>query len=292
MELAQMHPIFPNKNLFRFLYHRFFTGQLKLPGYQVLAILQIALLVPVVALCCTDAIVGAGRSATGVTLLWKNRDTSHRHNFVARAHGKKYDFTALFNAGDDALSEAWAGVNSAGFAIINSQSYNLAPDTASVADREGLVMAMALGQCATVADFEALLDSIARPMGVQANFGVADAQGNAAWFETSDWAWRRYDVESDSVDVRSNFSLSGLCGAGLGHDRYDEARRLLNDKSEISARFLTDTVSCSGPIPRKSTSAAIVVSTDGTITLRPGYPPLSAKTFIFKADEITEGLSW
>lgn len=226
-------------------------------------ILFFAIFVALEAAPCTDAIVGARRSATGVTLLWKNRDTSHRHNFVGKSRGPKYDFTALFNSDDTAMAEAWAGVNSAGFAIINSQSYNLAPDTATVADREGLVMARALGTCASVADFEALLDSLPRPLGVQSNFGVADAEGRAAWFETSDWAWRRYDVSPDSVAVRSNFSLSGLSGPGLGHDRYDEARRLLKDRPLISPGFLIDTVSLSGPIPRPSTSARIVVSTNG-----------------------------
>lgn len=256
------------------------------------------------ALGCTAAIVGAGRSTTGRPLLWKHRDTSHVQNFMARAQGARFGFTALFNAGDSTLREAWAGVNEAGFAIINTQSYNLAPDTASIADREGLVMAAALGQCAVVADFEALLDSMSRPMGVQANFGVIDSEGDAAWFETDDHGYIRFDVNADSVAIRTNFSCSGTCGAGLGRERHAAASSLLTDKALISPEALTDTVSCSFHphdgrkrftdqgqyIPRRSTSASIVISADGTMWIRPGYPPTSPGTYTVTPDSIPDEL--
>ena len=35
----------------------------------------------------------------------------------------------FFNAGDSLLHEAWTGFNEAGLAIMNTASYNLAPDT-------------------------------------------------------------------------------------------------------------------------------------------------------------------
>ncbi len=249
---------------------------------------------------CTSAIVGARRSASGRVLLWKHRDTSHTQNFVARGHGSRYDFVALFNAGDSLLREAWAGVNSAGFAVVNTQSYNLAPDTATVADREGLVMAEALGRCASLADFEALLDSLPRPMGVQANFGVMDLAGNAAWYETGDHGYRKYDVADDSLVIRTNFSCSGSCGAGLGRERYAAATALLADRSDVTPALLTDTVSCSfyphdgrrsyedrgQYIPRYSTSASVVIEQGGVMTVRPGYPPVAEATYSVTLDSI------
>ena len=89
---------------------------------------------------------------------------------------------ALFNAGDVRLREAWVGFNEAGFAVMNTASYNLAPDTARVRDREGVIMARALATCRSVADFTSMLDSAIScgTMGVQANFGVVDAYGAGA----------------------------------------------------------------------------------------------------------------
>lgn len=266
--------------------------------------LALVMAVPTGAGACTAAIVGANRSASGRPLLWKHRDSSSVENFVARSRGDRFEFTALFNAGDSAMREAWAGVNSAGFAVINTQSYNLAPDTASIADREGLVMARALGCCASVADFEALLSSLPRPMGVQANFGAIDASGAAAWFETSDHGFRRFDVCPDSVDIRTNFSCSGTCGEGLGRERYAAARALLGGAATVEPLLLTDTVSCSfwpdegraihedrgQYIPRRSTSASVVMMADGSMWVRPGYPPLSPATFTVNPGVIPEPL--
>lgn len=200
---------------------------------------------------CTSAIVGSGASASGRMLLWKHRDTGTEHSFVARVEprGDALGYVALYNGGDSLLREAWAGVNSAGFGIINTASYNLAPDTARVRDREGLVMAEALRSCRRVADFDSLLSRLERPMGVQANFGVADREGRAAWFETHDHGFTRYDLPSrDSVVVRTNYSHSGEVGDGFGYIREATARQLLApmaERREVSPTSIMDSVSCS-----------------------------------------------
>ena len=115
----------------------------------------ILLVAGIVCEACTSAIVAASRSASGRPILWKNRDTGADNNFLARVEptDSTFGFIGLFNAGDSALSEAWMGMNDAGFAIMNTASYNLAPDTAAYKDREGAVMAAALARCRTVADF-------------------------------------------------------------------------------------------------------------------------------------------
>ncbi|MDE6300298.1 MAG: hypothetical protein K2M19_01095 [Muribaculaceae bacterium] len=180
---------------------------------------------------CTAAIVPAECSASGRPMIWKHRDTGADNNFIAHVapavdgHG----YTALFNASDSLMQEAWMGFNDVGFAIINTASYNLMPDTATVRDREGFVMSQALAQCTTVDDFERLIEYDFVRRGVQANFGVIDARGGAAWFETSDNDFNRFDVR-DSVVVRTNFSYSGNMGDRLpGLVRYHSARHLLGE---------------------------------------------------------------
>lgn len=223
---------------------------LPLQGMKRLFLSVIALSVAsLISDACTSAIVAASRSATGRPILWKNRDTGADNNFLARVEptDSTFGFIGLFNAGDSTLSEAWMGMNDVGFAIMNTASYNLAPDTATFKDREGVVMAAALARCRTVADFEQLLAEWPRPMGVQANFGVIDACGGAAYFETDDYEWTRFDVADDSRGyiVRTNFSVTGRAGEGFGYIRYNAAEHLIEQATEIVPQLFVEGLSCS-----------------------------------------------
>lgn len=191
------------------------------------------------ALGCTSMIVGGSHTPDGRPLLWKHRDTGASNNFLARVEPRdgRHGYVGLFNGGDSLLAEAWMGMNDAGFAIMNTASYNLAPDTARFKDQEGAVMSLALQQCATVDDFERLLAELPKPMGVQANFGVIDARGGAAYFETDDMAWTRFDV-ADSPSgalIRSNYSVSGDEGEGMGYIRYNTAEHLIAEPLRVCA---------------------------------------------------------
>ena len=81
-------------------------------------------------------------------------------------------------------------------------------------DKEGILMSKALRTCRTVEDFARFLESYPRPMGVEANFGAIDAEGNGAFFETNNHSFKRYDLkdEPDHVLIRSNYSHSGRKG--------------------------------------------------------------------------------
>lgn len=271
--------------------------------------LTLLLLSSAEALCCTSAIVSGLATPDGRPLLWKHRDTGTEQNFIARvdAHNSsELDYVALFNAGDSLLREAWTGMNSAGFAVMNTASYNLAPDTATIKDREGLIMSLALARCRTLTDFEALLDTLPKPLGVQANFGAIDASGAGAYYETDDYHYVKYDVAEapGGVLLRTNFSCSGTCGEGLGHTRYANARHLLSPAiatAEITPDLLLRGLSRSfyhsgygydllaagdktaediGFIPRRSTSASIVIQGGSSpeeyvMWTVAGYPPLS-----------------
>ncbi|MCF0214134.1 MAG: hypothetical protein HUK13_06810, partial [Muribaculaceae bacterium] len=95
-------------------------------------------------------------------------------------------------------------------------------------DKEGIVMSKALAVCRTVDDFEALLKSYPKPMGVEANFGAIDALGNGAYFETNNSEYIRYDLKDapDGVLIRTNYSYSGRADEGSGYIRHENARHL------------------------------------------------------------------
>lgn len=256
------------------------------------------------AVCCTSAVVAGSLTESGRPMLWKNRDTSSLDNFVARVEpsDSAFGYVALFNKGDIALKEAWIGMNDAGFVIMNTQSYNLAPYPAGAKDREGILMTEALRRCTSVDDFARLLENSPRPLGVQANFGVIDAEGRGGYFETDERGFRFYAL-SDSVPliVRTNFSMSGGEG-GLGLVRYDNAVELLKPysperkltpevfteelsrsfyRADIDRDFATETVPDKVAdvdfIPRYSTSASVVITAgspkDMVMWCALGYPP-------------------
>ncbi len=237
---------------------------------------------------CTSAIIAAEATTDGRPLLWKNRDTSATDNkveYIAPGDGR-FAYTALFNASDKECKEAWIGMNEVGFAIMNTASYNLKDDRVpnSKMDKEGLLMSIALQTCTTVDDFELLLQKLPRPLGVEANFGVIDAEGSGAFFETNNHSFVRYDLKDapSGVLVRTNYSHSGRKGEGYGFTREENACTLLEPYARthsITPELLTETLSRSfynstlqrdfaserGPvvdndfIPRFKTTATIVV---------------------------------
>ncbi len=257
---------------------------------------------------CTSAVVGASRSKNGHAMLWKHRDTGTEHNFIDRISKPGHlTYIALFNGGDSLRNDAWMGMNEAGFAIMNTASYNLMPDTASYKDREGEVMRMALERCITIDDFKNLLDTLPKPMGVQANFGVIDATGNGGYFETDDYSYTPF-LLNDSTDliVRTNFSFTGNDSTGMGYIRYNNACHLIENHTDgylLSTADFTENLSrsfyhsllnkdfLSDPsikyaidqdfIPRLSSSASIVIESgnspaDYVMWTVLGYPPVSS----------------
>lgn len=254
-------------------------------------------------MACTSAIVSAEASASGRPLLWKHRDTSTTDNKVeyVPAEDGAYAYVALFNAKDRKLEEAWTGMNEKGFAIMNTASYNIKADNvaASKMDKEGIVMTLALRTCVTVEDFEKLLDAYPRPMGVEANFGVIDAYGNGAFYETNNTSYVKYDLKDapGGVIIRTNYSHSGRSGEGYGYIREANAEKLLAphiEAADITPEFLTETVSRSfyhdlrgedalltgerwaideDFIPRYKSTATIVI--EGCVPLKKGENPES-----------------
>lgn len=271
---------------------------------------------------CTSAIIAGYKTLNGRPLLWKHRDTGCLDNRVERikAHDDCYEFVAIFDATDPLDTAAWTGFNEKGFAIMNTASYNLNADDVpeSEMDREGVVMKLALEHCVTVDDFELLLQMLPKPMGVEANFGVIDAQGHGAYFETGNYTYKKYDL-ADAVDgvlTRTNYSYSGRPDEGMGYVRESNEKHLLAphiQASDFAPWVFTEQISRtfyhsvldkdythSGEqwlvdqdfIPRRISTASIVIEgvklgetvTNTTMWIALGYPPC-AETFAVRVGE-------
>ena len=196
---------------------------------------------------CTTIVISGKHTPDGRPIIWKNRDTDSLQNVVEYFSDGKYDYIALVDAFDRERKNVWAGCNSAGFAIMNSHAYNLnIGDTSWIKDREGILMKKALQTCATLDDFEQLLKELPKPMGVSANFGVIDANGGAAFFETGNFKYVKLDA-NDPVQapmgyiVHTNFSYTGTAERGKGYIRYFTAEELFHEakiKSQLTPRFI------------------------------------------------------
>ena len=179
---------------------------------------------------CTTAVISGSATPDGRPLLWKNRDTDDLHNQVVYRDDGKFPYLGVVNQRDAAGLEIWAGINAEGFAIMNSASYNL-DDVDTVA--EGAFMKVALQSCRTVADFQALLEATNEAgRSTTANFGVIDAHGGAAYFETGVHEFKRFDATDPAVApqgwvVRTNYSEGGDARLGSGLIRFERARSLV-----------------------------------------------------------------
>ena len=183
---------------------------------------------------CTTFLMSGKNTPDGRPLLYKNRDTGTLDNALVYFTDGKYDYIGIVDAKESWKREVWGGFNSAGFAIMNTAAYNNnTGDTTKLADREGEVMKMALATCATLADFEKMLTDMAKPVGVDANFGVIDAQGGAAYYETGNFAFKKIDANDPALAphgllIRTNFSFTGNPDVGFGYIRYETASEALN----------------------------------------------------------------
>ncbi len=243
---------------------------------------------------CTTAVVSGKATNDGRPLLLKNRDADALQNKLVYFFDGKYRFMGLVNSEDINNKEVWCGFNEFGFGIMNSASYNLkVNDTTKISDLEGIIMKMALEQCKTLEDFEKMLNDLPKPLGVEANFGVIDANGGAAYYETDNFKFIKFDVNDPAVApngylIRTNFSISGQENKGYGYIRYQTASEIFSkkyDNGKLSFEFLiNDVPRClvhsftntdltknlpdekqnnfvyfKDYIPRHSTSAAIVI---------------------------------
>jgi hypothetical protein len=201
---------------------------------------------------CTTFLMSGKYTPDGRPLLYKNRDTGTLDNALVYFTDGKYQYIGIVDSKDSWRREVWGGFNSAGFAIMNSAAYNNnTGDTTKLADREGEVMKMALATCATLADFEKMLTGMIGPLGVDANFGVIDAEGGAAYYETGNFGFRKIDANDPAVApygllIRTNHSFTGTVGEGGGYIRFAAASEALNmalAQNRLDPQYLLNSLS-------------------------------------------------
>lgn len=241
-------------------------------------IVAIGILFPVASFACTSVIIPGWATPDGRPLLWKHRDTGTLDNRLEHFNGETYNFIGLVNSEEGPLGrEVWIGSNTAGFSIMNTASYCLKDDDVPAADmdREGVLMYRALEICATLSDFEHFLDTLSRPMGVEANFGCIDAFGGAAYYETSNSGYVKRDVNEmkEGYCVVTNFSVTGRKEDWKGVERYCTAVDIFSEMNmnggvfekidpEVIMNSLSRSYRHQGDslyIPRYITSASVVV---------------------------------
>ncbi len=176
------------------------------------------------AAACTVAVFGPAATKDGRPMLWKNRDVDNPDQEVRYFDDGRYRFVANTYAGE--TTKVWAGINEAGFAIMNSDAHNMRGRDGD----DGLTMKAALATCASVGDFAKLMDSINKlGRSVTANFGVFDSTGMTSIFEAANTFYVRYDASDDSLGliVRANYAMAGDTNRLLGKERFERAMELV-----------------------------------------------------------------
>lgn len=189
---------------------------------------------------CTAAVISPLATVNGAPIIWKNRDTGTLSNKVVHVQAAPFSYLALVNAGSPSGRHAWAGLNSAGFAIMNTVAYNLPEKPGEMSDLEGIIMADALRTCRTVEDFEKYIQAnLGSDLGSRANYGVMDASGDAFLYEVHNHGYEKFDAAStpDGYLVVTNFARSGKRNEGAGYIRFERAKRLFQSLPEKQITF-------------------------------------------------------
>jgi len=182
---------------------------------------------------CTVGVASGRVRQDGRPLLWKTRDYRSDYNTVFYTTSAKYSFISNITP-QYGMNKSWMGVNEKGFAIINSLSSDLKKENTGMGNGE--FMNFALANCATVSDFNKLLDSTnITGRQTNANFGVIDSTGAAVIFETDGKKYWKYDAENQAQSpegyvLRTNFSLAG--GGKGGMQRFNRTKKIVKSFAE------------------------------------------------------------
>ena len=173
---------------------------------------------------CTSVIVSGRVTKDGRPMIFKHRDSKSVHNMMIVVQGQRYRYLGLVNAEDTKPNDVWGGHNEAGFGIINTAAYNMNGDGGDT-DGDGIFIRKALELCATLEDFERLLDTVKKPREVNSNFAVLDAKGGCAYYETGNYDYVKFDVNDPEVApdgylMRTNFGTTGNHKLDQGVERY------------------------------------------------------------------------
>ena len=203
---------------------------------------------------CTIGIFMGQATSDGRPILWKNRDVTNAVQkfcyYSPMIYGDDTTLAFTANAYSNDTTRVYMGLNAAGFAIMNANTYNL-NDYLSDGIDDGAIMRMALQSCRTLEDFERVLD-ITSMLGRKDcwNFGAIDGAGQGAIYECANHSYTRFDaidslMEGGSYILRATFSFSG--GDSLdGFSRYKRATHLVRQRlrvQPVDVQFVLQTLS-------------------------------------------------
>jgi hypothetical protein len=201
---------------------------------------------------CTTFLLSGKFTKDGKSLLFKNRDAAENQNALVYFKDGKYPYLGLVDGNTESKTMVWGGYNSAGFAIMNSAAYNNnIGDSSKFVDQEGVIMKKALMTCVTIQDFEKLLNALPKPWGLDANFGVIDAYGGAAFYETGNHDFQKFDANDPTIApngllIRTNHATRADKTKGFGFCRFNTANAVLSqavtDKT-ITPQFIFNNLS-------------------------------------------------
>lgn len=179
---------------------------------------------------CTIGVVIGKATSDGRPILWKTRDYETKNNIIFYTKTDKYNFISNVTP-EYGYTKSWFGLNDKGFAIVNTyiQDY---PD-GKIGPENGDFMYEALKSCATVKDFQNLLDSTnITGRTTKAVFGIIDAIGGAMIFEVNANKYWMFDANDKSIApdgyiIKTNYTISN--GGSAGIERYKRSSALIND---------------------------------------------------------------
>lgn len=202
---------------------------------------------------CTIGVFSGRATADGRPMLWKNRDVLgavQKFCYYRAPVDRDVYYSFIGNCYSDDTTKVYMGLNEVGFAVINSNSYNLGDSLRDGVD-DGDLLRMALERCRTLEDLEDLLDLTSQKGRKDCwNIGALDASGHAALYECSNRSYVKFDVDDpeqapDGIILRATFGLSGTDANRIGTERYKRAVHLVyGRKSDVplDVRFVLETL--------------------------------------------------
>lgn len=175
---------------------------------------------------CTSIIVSGKASVDGRPFIFKNLDGRKKDVALVICNGEKYRYAAITHSANNKIQpkSVSSGYNEKGFSIINTVAGNLNRGRKDVVNNTK-VMRRALEICMNLKDFEILLDTLPKPLHIDSNYGVMDAEGGIAYYEVGNKGYVKYDANDPEIApngylIRTNFGVSGERGLGEGYERY------------------------------------------------------------------------